>query len=214
MSVRFGVDEAGKGPVFGPMVVAAVACSEEDLPEGVRDSKRLTPTRRKNLARKLLNNPDIQTHTVHVTPEQIDEPDSNLNTLTVQAHGEAVDGVATDGMDGTADACDTDTTRYTENLLSNTETDVTVDGRHKADDYDPIVSAASIIAKVERDGVIEEIREEYGDIGSGYPSDQTTRDFLETYYREHGEFPPFARLSWKTCQKITAAGENHGLSDF
>ena len=73
---------------------------------------------------------------------------------------------------------------------------------HKADEKYPIVSAASIIAKVTRDGIIESYKEEYGEIGSGYPSDPKTINFLKRYVEEFGELPKIARKSWKTSKRI------------
>ena len=73
---------------------------------------------------------------------------------------------------------------------------------HKADSKYIPVAAASILAKVTRDRAIEKLKEAYGEIGSGYPSDPITRRFLEEYYKKHGVFPPIVRKSWKTLEKI------------
>lgn len=72
----------------------------------------------------------------------------------------------------------------------------------KADERYLPVSAASIIAKVRRDERIEELKKEYGEIGSGYPSDKRTINFLEKWLEEHENFPKFTRKSWKTAQRI------------
>ncbi len=73
---------------------------------------------------------------------------------------------------------------------------------HKADINYPVVSAASIMAKVHRDSRIEEMRKEYGEIGSGYAHDALTVKFLRDYYSDHGDFPPIVRRSWKTLGNI------------
>ena len=73
-----------------------------------------------------------------------------------------------------------------------------------ADRNYPVVSAASILAKVHRDGLIKELHRQYGDFGSGYPSDRKTRQFLEQCYRREGKFPDIVRTGWATVRRITA----------
>lgn len=197
---RFGVDEAGRGPVFGPMVVAAVACNVATLPKGVRDSKQVSPSRRRALANTLRDQEDISIATTCVSPAEIDAEEMNMTDLTVTAFVEVIDALEPTDCGGMVDACDTDTDRFERRIDSQLETPVTLEAKHGADDSDPVVGAASIIAKVERDERIAALAEEYGDIGSGYPSDPTTREFLTDYVEQHGEVPPFARTSWSTCQ--------------
>lgn len=87
--------------------------------------------------------------------------------------------------------------------------------KHKADDLFPIVSAASIVAKDKRDTLIEEIKEKYGDFGSGYPSDKRTIDFLRMWIKENKKAPPFARKSWDTIKRIIAEDlNNKKITDF
>jgi ribonuclease HII len=144
--------------------------------------------------------------------EDIDSPRQNLNELTAAAHGQAIAAVAEEGMVGGADAADTDIERYAARVKAAVGFDITLEAMHKADDSDQFVAAASIIAKVERDGIIDDLRDKYGVIGSGYPSDEKTRVFLKNYYAELGEFPGCARTSWKTCEKIRAEVEQGPLS--
>jgi ribonuclease HII len=120
-----------------------------------------------------------------------------------------------------ADAGDTSESRFARRLADAiqdgggvTGDEVSVDARHGADDEDPVVAAASIVAKVERDARVEAIADEYGDVGSGYPSDPTTTDFLETYVREEGELPDCARASWSTCDDVLASVEQAGLGEY
>ena len=75
--------------------------------------------------------------------------------------------------------------------------------RHKADQHYLVVSAASIIAKVERDNAIEKLKEKVGeDFGSGYPADPKTKSFLNNIFRKNKKFPPYVRESWDTAKKI------------
>jgi ribonuclease HII len=91
---------------------------------------------------------------------------------------------------------------------------VDVTAEHGADERYPVVAAASIVAKVERDRHVEQLGAAYGDVGSGYPSDPTTRTFLREYVRDHGTLPACARASWKTCDDVLAAAEQSALDDF
>ncbi|MFW6143734.1 MAG: hypothetical protein ACOC4Z_02345, partial [Patescibacteria group bacterium] len=73
-------------------------------------------------------------------------------------------------------------------------------GENKADENYPIVSAASVLAKVARDQVIEELHKQYGDFGSGYMSDEKTRVFLRDCFAKNGDFPPIIRRKWSSVQ--------------
>ena len=77
-----------------------------------------------------------------------------------------------------------------------------------------IVAAASIIAKVERDRTIEQLSEEYGTIGSGYPSDPVTIRFLESYIKENKNIPIIARTSWSTVNDIKSRIAQSSLEAF
>ncbi|OVE84870.1 ribonuclease HII [Natronolimnobius baerhuensis] len=225
----FGVDEAGKGPVFGSMFAAAVSVDEPaQLPEGIADSKRLTPARREALAAAIRKDERIRVGVTEITPARIDDPETDMNSLSVAAHAEAiadvVAGLEGDTLEtpvsGLCDACDTDAERFARRVSEAYDRTlegafaVDIDARHGADDDSPVVGAASIIAKVERDAHVAAIAEEYGDVGSGYPSDSATREFLERYVDEHGSLPPFARTSWSTCEDVLATAEQTGLEQF
>ncbi|WP_226005458.1 ribonuclease HII [Natrinema salinisoli] len=228
----FGVDEAGKGPALGSMFAAAVHCEDSGaLPEGIADSKRLAPARREELAAALHADDGIRVGVAEITPTRIDDPETDMNSLAVAAHAEAIDAALADlesdelegaPVSGLCDACDTDADRFARRVaeacgdrssdaLANA---LEIDARHGADDDSPLVGAASIVAKVERDAHVATLAEEYGEIGSGYPGDSTTREFLASYIDEHRELPPFARESWSTCEEALAAAEQTGLEQF
>jgi ribonuclease HII len=76
-----------------------------------------------------------------------------------------------------------------------------ITSRHKADKIYPVVSAASIIAKVTRDNEIAALRATYGDFGSGYLTDQKTMSFLKQWLQTHAEYPDFVRKSWKPAKQ-------------
>ncbi|MCK4614298.1 MAG: ribonuclease HII, partial [Thermoplasmata archaeon] len=85
---------------------------------------------------------------------------------------------------------------------------------HKADTKYPAVSAASIVAKVTRDREMEKLRQEYGELGSGYPSDPITRAYLLDLFRKGKELPPFVRRSWETIKKIREEACAKRIEDF
>ncbi|MDG5776123.1 ribonuclease HII [Haloarculaceae archaeon H-GB2-1] len=211
--MRFGVDEAGKGPVLGSMFAAAVVAESADLPADVGDSKDIAPARRETLDAEIRAAADA-TAVAEIPVERIDDPETDMNSLTVAAHAEALAGVADDGLSGTVDAGDTDAARFGRRVADGVAADVSVTAEHRADESDPLVGAASVLAKVARDAHVASLAETYGDVGSGYPSDPTTRAFLEDYVREHGALPDCARRSWSTCDDVLAAAEQATFGDF
>jgi ribonuclease HII len=72
---------------------------------------------------------------------------------------------------------------------------------HHADSRFVIVSAASIVAKVNRDKAIAKLRKVH-DLGSGYPSDKKTINFVSKYISDKKEIPSFVRKSWKPVQAM------------
>lgn len=213
--VRFGVDEAGKGPVLGSMFAAAVCADEEDLPAAVGDSKTISPSERERLSDRIR---EVATVAVaEITVERIDDPTTDMNTLTVSAHATALSSLPvelSEDLPGTLDACDVDEERFRERVTARLDAEADVLATHGADETDPLVGAASIVAKVERDSHVTRLSGEFGDVGSGYPSDPTTRSFLRQYVDEHGELPDCARQSWSTCRDVLAAAEQGTLSEF
>ncbi|MFB6091629.1 MAG: ribonuclease HII [Haloquadratum sp.] len=215
-----GCDEAGKGPVLGPMVAAAVRADPDRLPDAVDDSKRLSPARREEIDAALRGDDAVAVGVAVVSTDRIDDPATDMNSLTVAAHAEAVASVARDGDAVLADAGDVDEARFARRVregVADAGPAVAVDAEHGADGRDPLVAAASVAAKVERDARIEAIEAAYAahaPIGSGYPSDPTTRDFLRRYVDDTGELPDCARASWATAADVLAAAEQSELSNF
>ena len=211
--MRFGVDEAGKGPVLGSMFAAAVRADPERLPEDVGDSKGIAPARREELAAAIRERADA-VGVAEIPVTRIDDPETDMNTLTVAAHAGALSAVARDGLSGCVDAGDTDAERFGRRVADRVEADLAVVAEHGADETDPLVGAASIIAKVERDTHVDALADEYGDVGSGYPSDPTTREFLASYVAAHDQLPACARSSWSTCEDVLAAAQQSTLGEF
>ncbi|WP_405304204.1 ribonuclease HII [Methanobrevibacter sp.] len=199
-----GIDEAGRGSVLGPLVIAGVIVPEkmEKVLErmGVKDSKRLAPHRRTILSRKLKKM--FEHEVIMISALEIDQMRAdgiNLNDIEKNAMRDLI--IKLNPEKAIVDAVDVKAERFQSNLCESTGVDVIAE--HKADDKYIQVSAASIIAKAERDAQIAEINKEYikiGGIGSGYPSDPTTKEFLTNYTYE--EMPDFVRRSWATVSKM------------
>ncbi|MBX0287849.1 ribonuclease HII [Haloarcula salinisoli] len=211
--MRLGVDEAGKGPVLGSMFAAAVRADPDTLPDGVGDSKGIAPAKRERLDSEIRTVADAVAVT-EIPVARIDDPETDMNTLTVAAHAEALAGVADDGLAGLVDAGDTDADRFGRRVADRVDATLSLTAEHGADETDPLVGAASILAKVARDSHVEALADIYGDVGSGYPSDPTTREFLSEYVEEHGELPECARASWSTCEDVLAAAQQSSLGEF
>ncbi|MFO8115855.1 MAG: ribonuclease HII [Halorubrum sp.] len=241
-----GVDEAGKGPVLGPMVAAAVLASPASLPADVDDSKRLPPERREAIDEAIRGTDGVAVGVAFVEPAEIDRPDTDMNTLTVRGQARAVRAALAEREAMTpgerpekpvrvvADAGDTSEARFARRLGEFVERDgdaecgvddpgidalpaVDVEAFHGADEADPVVGAASVVAKVARDARMAAIDvgyPAYDGVGSGYPSDPSTRSFLRDYVADHGEVPDCARRSWATCDDALAAAEQSGLDEF
>ncbi|MCR4404746.1 MAG: ribonuclease HII [Candidatus Acetothermia bacterium] len=200
-----GIDEAGRGPVLGPLVVAGVLISGQDEPRlkslGVRDSKALSRERRAELALQIAGL--AQCRSVSIPPEQLQK---NLNLVELEASAELIAQLRPDLVyldvpthpRGVADYC-----RKLQRLIGR---HIALTGENHADQRYPVVSAASIIAKVERDRAILALRRAYGDFGWGYPSERRTREFLRSWYLEHGRLPPCARANWKTVRDLLQVG--------
>ena len=210
--MEFGVDEAGKGPVLGSMFVAAVRAPRAAVPDGVDDSKRLADGRRERLADELRADDRVAVGLAAVPPARIDA--GNMNDLTAAAHAEALSAVARAGDDGLCDAGDVDADRFAARVADRLETDATVRARHGADADDPLVAAASVLAKSAREAHVEALADRRGAVGSGYPSDPTTRQFLREHVESTGGLPDCARASWSTCEDLLAAHEQSALDEF
>jgi ribonuclease HII len=209
-----GVDEAGKGSVLGPMVIAAVGISSEDILEGirVRDSKLLCAKERERLYKIIKKN--CQVATVRLDAQQIDimRRDMTLNEAVARAHAQVIIKLSPDYA--YLDACDVNTFRYAEMVKNHLVHPCEIISEHHADEKFPVVSAASIIAKVTRDRAIATLAKKYGTIGSGYPSDPVTIQFLNSYIDEHCVPPPIARKSWKTVSAILTRKSQRNFDDF
>jgi len=212
-----GVDDAGRGPVIGPMALAGVLIEKDKEGElkdlGAKDSKLLTPAKRKHLGRKLK-----ATYKYHVelsSPKEIDDCD-NLNNLEAVKAAMIINKLA-EGVAGEIEAiidCPSVNTSewstYVKKLVMNQE--IKIRAEHKADFNYPVVSAASIIAKEAREEEIEDLRKKLdAKFGSGYPSDPQTIEFIKHNYK-NPKYIEIIRHSWDTVKKLHEKANQRQLS--
>jgi len=217
MALVCGVEEAGRGPVIGPMVMAAVMIDKEDSDKlkslGAKDSKLLTPRTRellvpqiKSIAKKF--------EIVIIPPKEIDDAvlsdTLNLNWLEAIKSAELVNKLNPDKV--ILDCPSTNTKAYTAYFKKHLKNqDIEIISEHKADLNYPVVSAASIIAKVARDEEIEKLKQKHNvNFGSGYPSDPRTKGFIQKYFDKYD----FFRKSWSTFQNAAGEKKQKRMGDF
>jgi ribonuclease HII len=198
-----------RGCIVGPLVVAGVAVRRPTIEKlrdlGVRDSKQLTPAKREELHEGIMKLAS-KVGCMHIPPREIDVVVSTgkklrrLNYLEAVYFAEVIDSLGASKV--VVDAADVVPERFRVDIVERLRFNCSVVSKHKADSTDPVVSAASIIAKVERDRAVEELRRLHGDFGTGYPSDEDTIDFLRDWIQRKGSKPNFTRKSWKTWHRI------------
>jgi ribonuclease HII len=199
-----GIDKAGRGPVLGPLIVAAIKVHDDGplIEMGVKDSKKLTPKNRERLYQSIKTCCEVSI--VGIEAGDIDSlrPRTNLNQIERELFIRALSGLEHRGERVYLDCFDVNEERLCQDITS-TFHGIEVISRHRADETYPCVAAASIAAKVHRDTAISHLealaQERWGiSIGSGYPSDPITCRFLE-HIDDSGEAMPFfVRRSWKT----------------
>ncbi|MCG3222164.1 MAG: ribonuclease HII [Candidatus Heimdallarchaeota archaeon] len=214
-----GIDEAGRGPVIGPMVICAYMIKEIDKNKlrevGARDSKTLTKQSRERLY-STLSKVAFEIKTKHVSAAEIDELRKNytLNVIEQKIMIKATKEFSVIPDEIYIDAADVKEKRFGEAFQVEFPK-ATIISRHKADKYYPVVSAASIIAKVQRDREIVKISSKLKiDLGSGYPNDPKTISYLKRTYKQNKKFPPFVRESWDTAKKIKNQINTKKMTDF
>ena len=216
--IRIGVDEAGRGPVIGPLVVAGVSMDEKDLEKfkgaGIKDSKLLSIRRIYQLESFVMENAYDFKH-YEIWPADIDgrsKENTNLNYLELDKMAKIANELKGDIV--TVDSPSANTSKV-EKYLTKLIKDKKVVARNYADRDFIEVSAASIIAKANREREIEKIKKDIGyDFSSGYPSDPRTANFLSIII-ENGKisempYKKYIRSTWRTISRL----KDRTLSDY
>ena len=195
-----GVDDAGRGSVLGPLVIAGIVIKRTKVNQlknqGIRDSKKLTPLARERLYRKIINIVDDY-YVTRISPKTIDKSVFNhaLNHLEAQYMAKVISKLSP--SIAIVDSCDVNPRRFGKEI-SKLTSHSKIKSYHHADSKFVVVSAASILAKVSRDRAITKLKKKYN-VGSGYPSDPKTKAFVKKSIKRIESFT-FIRKSWKPVQ--------------
>jgi ribonuclease HII len=210
-----GVDEAGRGSVIGPLVVAGISIGKNGVSRlhklGIRDSKTLTPLARENLFGNIVQ----LSNSLCISKIDCHEVDNyvffnGLNELEAIAMAEVINNIHADRI--YVDACDINLERYKNTIKKYLWTPKpSICCLHHADSLNVVVSAASIVAKIIRDNEVQRIRKIYHDIGSGYPSDKKTMFFIKNWITRYKSAPNFARKSWRPLRIML---ENNSTQNY
>lgn len=197
-----GIDEAGRGPVIGPLVFCGYVLHDSDVKKlkklGVRDSKELKIEKMKEMVKELEKVARSIIY-IEIEPQIIDH--KNLSLLTIEKFAELINSSDAERVFFDAPVPSRFVKRYESKLRKLITREVELVGEVKADKKFPCVSAASICAKVRREERITELKEIFGDFGSGYPGDDKTLNFLKQYCLQ-GKFPEIVRRKWQTLKRI------------
>ena len=197
-----GVDDAGRGSVLGPLVIAGIVIKQTKVnqlkKQGIRDSKKLTPLARERLYKKIINIVDDY-YVAKISPKVIDKSVFNhsLNHLEAQYMAKVISKLSP--SIAFVDSCDVNPHRFGKEI-SKLTLHTKIKSYHHADSRFVVVSAASILAKVSRDRVITKLKKKHN-VGSGYPSDPKTKAFVKKSIKRN-ESMTFIRKSWKPVQLL------------
>lgn len=210
MEYFIGIDEAGRGPVIGPMVMCGVITNSDSekklISLGVKDSKLILPNKRKLIKKEIENLAD-SFFVVKLSAKEIDialnTDGTNLNWLEADTTAKIINKLVDENKKISkvyVDCPSNNLSKYKEYLISKlNDKNLNLIVEHKADAKYISASSASIIAKVTRDEEVEKIRKKINiDFGSGYPSDPKTIQFLEKHWKD---YPEIFRTSWASYKK-------------
>ena len=220
--LELGIDDAGRGPVIGPMVLAGCLIDEKTATKfnrwGVRDSKQLTSKRREFLAEKIKD----EAETFEVVMADADEINTkqdsgtNLNMLEALKTAKIINKINKNQkkIKVIVDCPSTSIVKWRDFLMTKIKdlSNLEIVCEHKADKNHVSVSAASILAKSAREKEMDKLKEKYGkEMGSGYTSDPSTSKFLTNNSNKHKNSGIF-RKNWSTWKKAQAKSEQKKLN--
>ncbi len=201
-----GIDEAGRGPIIGPMVIAGVCFDQSDLlflkELGIKESKLLSPVARERLFKEIIK--IAKRYRIYkIPPKEIDQAVfSSLKITGLEAKYIASIIEELDAEEVYIDSPINNPSKFLSILRKFLKKEYRIVCEIKADLNYLQVAAASIIAKVIRDSEIRNLQAKYGDFGSGYPSDPKTIAFLKSLLNENLEIEE-VRKSWKTLRRLS-----------
>ncbi len=221
--LTLGIDDAGRGPLIGPIFLAGVLLDENGetflKKNNVRDSKIVSHKERIKLA-ELIKGASLSYIIVQSFPEEIDKAINskiNLNTLEAMKTAEIINKLIDENkkIKIIVDCPSVNIFAWRKKVLEfiKNPKNINLICEHKADANHISVSAASILAKVAREEAVGELKKKFGEIGSGYPSDPTTIEFLKSQGKKLSNSGIF-RKSWATWKEIFPEKQQKTLGDF
>lgn len=201
-----GIDEAGRGPVIGSLFLAGFLIEENDEIIdrlnylGVNDSKLILPKKRDCLVREI-RKIALGSKVFKINPPAIDK--FSINDLEIRYSAKLVNHFSPHRVYMDVPASGRGIGRYcgaVGSLCSNQNHKIV--GANKMDASNILVAAASVLAKSEREKHVKILRRQYGDFGSGYPSDPKTMDWLKWWSKNKGEWPCIVRRKWNTLNGL------------
>lgn len=203
-----GIDEAGRGAVLGPLVVAGVHVVEEGLAGlwelGARDSK-LVPRARRLAVVRALAAAGARGRVVVIPAAAVDG--DSLTSLELAAAASLVDRLGPERVVVDAPVAPLAVGRFVAALSARCAAPPpAIDAFPKADRDHPAVAAASLLAKVVRDGYVVALRQRFGDFGWGYPGEPKVRQYLASWLAEEGTLPPICRTRWRCVTDLLSRG--------
>jgi len=202
-----GIDEAGRGPVLGPLVMCAYAIDERKLPAlkkaGVKDSKLLLPKKRRELRDMLLKEGEaivVELNAIRITKYM--RKKISLNELEAEGAAEALAKLDhSNTKEIIVDSPDPKPAKFGLRIAKYFD-GPRVRAENKADYNYTVVAAASIVAKERREECIAGIKEKVGfDFGSGYSHDEKTVNYLKEHINDK-KLQPFIRHCWATAKRL------------
>lgn len=220
--LELGIDDAGRGPVIGPMILAGCLIDEKTARKfktlGVRDSKQLTPKRREFLAQKIKDEVEAFEVVLATADEITKKQDSgtNLNVIEAEKAAKIINKINKNKgkIKVVVDCPSTSIVKWRDLLMTKIKdlSNLEIVCEHKADKNYVSVSAASILAKSTREKEMDKLKKKYGDeIGSGYTSDPKTKKFLTKNVKNNKNSNIF-RKNWSTWKKAQAKIEQKKLN--
>lgn len=214
-----GIDEAGRGPIVGPMVMAGVSASNKNLTRlkklGIKDSKLLTKEKREELYDQIIDIVDAY-EIISVNAQEIDEYNFsgiNLNKMEALIAGKIINKLDPEKVWVDSPEPANGGAKFGYMIQEHLKVDCEIIAEHKADLNYVIAGAASILAKVVRDRELEKIKNEIGaNIGSGYPHDPLCVAYLKDNFR--GPINKYLRKCWSTYKRLDEKENQTDLLDF
>jgi len=214
-SMICGVDEAGRGPVIGPLVIAGVMVRDETVLRelGVKDSKQLARSQRKAFLQQIKEVAVIETSIISHADIDTQRSGKSLNVIEARAFADVIERLGPEIV--YLDSADVIPSRFSEMVTGYLSWKPVIICEHRADVSYPVVSAASIVAKEFRDTLMDRIEKEIGrPVGSGYASDPVTINFIRSWIEENGDLPPYTRRTWATARRMLSQSRISKLSEW